>query len=258
MEIPKLRLQRAREHIQQFAFEAGEFLKTNPYRIVKERYTENAQEYLSLRFRVSQQPPKRLGIIAGDIINNLRAILDNTICALGEAHNVPSAKSLYFPITHKDRAGYDKLIKGNNNLRGFKRLPASAIDLIENLQPYHTRPDPTSNWLYVLNRLWNEDKHRAPALMAGTNRSFSINRATLSGPGGFISPSVGAIEDGAEVLRTAIIPDNPDPEIDVTYTIDIAFDKLGPAKGAVALQTFWAMHSNVEGVIISQFEPLFP
>ena len=90
MEIPKLRLQRAREHIQQFAFEAGEFLKTNPYRIVKERYTENAQEYLSLRFRVSQQPPKRLGIIAGDIIHNLRAILDNTICALGEAGAWPA------------------------------------------------------------------------------------------------------------------------------------------------------------------------
>ncbi|MBI4308455.1 MAG: hypothetical protein HY684_06585 [Chloroflexi bacterium] len=43
MEIPKLRLQRAREHLHRFEYEAGEFLRTDPYRVVKERCTENGQ-----------------------------------------------------------------------------------------------------------------------------------------------------------------------------------------------------------------------
>ena len=79
LEVPRLRLERAAEHIHEFTTEADAYLKTNPFGSTAEYFEEGGIKFVKLLFKVRGEPPKRLGVIAGDCIHNLRAILDNIV-----------------------------------------------------------------------------------------------------------------------------------------------------------------------------------
>lgn len=93
MEVLRLRLERAAEHIAEFCDDADAFLRGQPFRIVSEYYAEGDTQFVRLLFRVDRSPPKRLGVIAGDCIHNLRAILDNIVWSLGKAYPTNDSKA---------------------------------------------------------------------------------------------------------------------------------------------------------------------
>jgi len=66
IEISRLRLDRAIEHIHEFDAEARDFFKGSPFRIEAQFYSEDGQDCVSYHFRVSQEIPQRLGTIAGE------------------------------------------------------------------------------------------------------------------------------------------------------------------------------------------------
>ena len=169
MEIPKLRLNRATRHLNEFIQEADKYLANNPFGTFTSRYTDNGNECLRLVYKVHQEPPKSLGVIAGDCIHNLRAILDNIVWSLGQVFpsTNPKAKGdkLSFPICISKQKYQETLQRPEwITINGF---PKAAQELIESLQPYHSSM--YAHRISVLHALWNADKHRSPDLMGGAS-----------------------------------------------------------------------------------------
>jgi hypothetical protein len=217
IEISHLRLERAREHLLEFIRGADTFLKTKPYQLVTQRQFEGTQEFLIYCVKISNEPPYRLGIIIGDLINNLRSACDNLVWGLGQALNVSDASGFFFPIC-QNRRQYEGLLA--NELKGFRDLPVAAQTLIEQLQPYNQTQDPTGHLLYVLNRLWNDDKHRTPVLCFSTHKGIHMTRVNITGPVSIRAQ--GIIKDGAELLRIPVFPGDPPLYEKVGFTFDIA------------------------------------
>lgn len=48
LEIPKLRLERAMEHINEFRREASAFLETSPFGVIHEFYDEGGQKFIEV------------------------------------------------------------------------------------------------------------------------------------------------------------------------------------------------------------------
>jgi len=109
LEIPRLRLERATEHLNQFLAESDAFLATNPFGIEPEFSTLEGKPFVVLRFRVYRAVPKRLGVLAGDCVHNLRATLDNVIWSLGMKHG-PIDHRISFPICDS-AAAYEKTLR---------------------------------------------------------------------------------------------------------------------------------------------------
>lgn len=76
------------------------------------------------------------------------------------------------------------------------------MDIVEDLQPFqpHNGPDPEWNkhQLWVLDRLWNDDKHRAPHIASGVTESAYFNSLPL-----IVHPvhGTGSLELGVKICR---------------------------------------------------------
>lgn len=257
MEIPRLRLARAVEHISEFCLEADTYLKTNPFGAVTEFYTEDGKEHVRLLAKVYQEPPKRLGIIAGDCVHNLRAILDNIIWSLGKAYPTtdPAAKpeKLSFPVC-KRLVDYQEILRKPSH-KAINDFPAAAKSLIERMQPYNTE-SLSAHFLNLLNELWNADKHRSPDLMGGTNHSVALEGFNLQQPA---SMSAGfAVRDGLVFAHGVVPVGGIKPEAKVKLEVDVAFHIQGSAKGHIARDLLGHLYMFVRDDVIAKFEPVFP
>lgn len=257
MEIPRLRLDRAVEHIVVFCREADAYLKTNPFGTVAESYTEDGKNFVRLLAKVYREPPKRLGIIAGDCVHNLRAILDNIVWSLGKAYPTtdPMAKpdKLSFPVC-KSPSDYQEILRRPSH-KAINNFPDAAKSLIENMQPYNTERLP-AHFLLLLNELWNADKHRSPDLMGGTNYGVAMEGFNLQQPA---SLSAGfAVLDGVVFARGVITEGGIKPDAKVNLDIDVAFHIQGSARGHIARDLLIQLHQFVRDEVIAKFEPVFP
>src|SRR5262245_52737821 len=79
---PLLKLARAKEHFTELREKAEAFLATEPYdwSMETEAFTDGTREY-RISASVDDHPPIELGLIAGDVVQNLRAALDQLIWA---------------------------------------------------------------------------------------------------------------------------------------------------------------------------------
>ena len=257
LDQPRVRLQRALEHIEEFCGEADAYLLTNPFGWTTSTFEENGKKFLSLSFKVHKDPPKRLGVIAGDCIHNLRAIIDNIVWSLGKAFPPTDAKAkpdkLAFPVC-KTLDAYKKTLL-NPNYRAINSFPPTAQKLIADLQPYNTKRVPAF-YLAILHELWNADKHRSPDLMGGTNHSVAMHGFNLQQPA---SLSAGAaVLEGVEFARGVIPPGGIAPDAGVELSIDVAFHLRGPAKGQIARHFLASLYLFVKDEVIAKFEPTFP
>ena len=173
-----LRLERAKKHLDNFKRQEARFIHSNPYEMVTEEDTDGVNQLLRIKAKSGKEPPPELGFLAGDCIHNLRAILDNLIWKLGNLSGCSKTKlgELTFPVCKVSTAFDDWT-------RKFNCLPQSTIGLIGSLQPYQPykgRNDPSMHPLWVLNRLWNEDKHRSPVLIVTLHRSTQITPVAQS------------------------------------------------------------------------------
>lgn len=260
LEVPRLRLDRAAEHIVEFITEADAYLKTDPFGSTAEYFEEGGIKFVRLLFKVHREPPKRLGVIAGDCIHNLRAILDNIVWSLGKAFppTDPKAKPdmLAFPVcTSEDN--FKEALK-SPKYRSISAFPSAAQDLIRAMQPIWTGnslPGPAFN-LGLLNELWNMDKHKSPDLMGGTNHAVALHGYNLQQPASLAAGM--AVLDGREFARGAVPPAGIPSDARVDLSVDVAFHVTGPAKGHIARHLLGAFYYFVRNDVIAKFEPVFP
>jgi hypothetical protein len=79
---PLLKLGRAKEHFAELREKSEAFLATVPYdwSMETEEYTDGTREY-RISASVDDYPPIELGLIAGDVVQNVRAALDQLVWA---------------------------------------------------------------------------------------------------------------------------------------------------------------------------------
>lgn len=230
------KLARADEHLAALDAAAREFASRDPYSVAAEGERDRDRAYVA-RLKVREWPPLRLGLILGDVLYNWRSALDNMIHPLVRLNkHIPGRRSS-FPI-FDDEGDYERL--------GVKRIRAVGKDhaaIIESLQPYPGRTDPTIAALALVNEHCNADKHAAihPVFGAFTkpeDAARNMRREPITAefelrfdPVGFGKP----LEDGMEVARITPIGKPPEtkPKLYIDLPAEIAFGERGLALNAL-------------------------
>lgn len=117
---------------------------------------------LTWRANLTPPPPLRIAVLCGDFVHSLRSALDHLARALvlengGTPNDDPmSGRTTTFPV-FEDRLTSKGTIR---SLQPAGGISAAADHLVDSVQPYQLVDDPTLHPLWVLNYLWNVDKHR--------------------------------------------------------------------------------------------------
>jgi hypothetical protein len=147
-----LKLERARDHLQDLVGKEREFFNRTPAPArIEGQYNDDHSTY-SFRFRVDQQPPASFSLIIGDFLTNLMASLDHWVYELSSV----KSEKIGFPIclTPEDFTAEEK----GRKLIGLKK---PIVDAIRDWQPFSMSPkNPETDRLSMLKALANWDKHR--------------------------------------------------------------------------------------------------
>lgn len=114
---------------------------------------------------VEIRPPEvehiQIALIAGDFICCLRSALDHLAWQLAATNAPDPPKRICFPIY-----GENTLDTQYAFAKSTHGIPEEAIVTIRSLQPYHSGDAYRRKYLWILNTLWNIDKHRHIPLRA--------------------------------------------------------------------------------------------
>jgi hypothetical protein len=162
---PKLKIERAKEHLDVLNAKLIEFQDTNPFKILDFEDPQNAIYIRQLEIPIID--PK-LAIITGDAIYSLRSALDHIAWQLALTKTDRPFDRTCFPIVGENTT---------SNMRNFRAttrdIPIDAITEIVSLQPYTRGSNYKTDPLWMLDKLCNIDKHRViPA--QGTAIDFKI------------------------------------------------------------------------------------
>ena len=263
----RLKVERARQHLETLRHETRVFTEGEPYRFVTERDPDTGDHVV--RLRVSQPDiPLRLGLIAGDAVHNLRSALDHLAVQLADI-GTGAKRSTQFPVFDDE---HEYRLHQDRTLAGIVKGHRARIDA---LQPYHVRErvdrgvyltgrtDPllTNLCLMIVARLDNADKHRLLLRAVGMSRFeqpkfIGVKRAT----GTYRDPWV-RMDDGAELFRVTeveLLPGATEMEMKAnpSYTIlfgdpETALPVLwsDPTKGGASRADLALAADKVQGVI---------
>lgn len=216
------KLTRGYEHLDTLEQEIAAFRDLDENRVVQVRDDESDVVIASVRLG---NPPVRLGILAGEAIQQFRSALDHLAHAAGERRR-PGATHPNFPIYLTEGAF----------LRSGTKRPESARDVcvdafgpdaaacMERHQPYHSER-PAGHSLALLRTLSNFDKHETIQVGYAVVRGIGIvaidregrtDRAALRDVKVRADPR---IEDGTEVARFGVVA--LEPNVDVGSRVDL-------------------------------------
>jgi len=150
---PKLKIQRAKRHVNNLHRVITRFQKRNPYRLVVEDRGHPGQYAGTLR--IKEEMPEDIPLILGDAIHNLRATLDILTCDVVRLYGGDGAvtKQTKFPFCVEGGANdLDSVVKK----RLVESTPEDVLTLFRNTKPY----EGGNEALCVLHDLDIEDKHR--------------------------------------------------------------------------------------------------
>jgi hypothetical protein len=223
----QVKIERAKHHLGDLEVVRGGFMNGNPYRI--ERQTDPQTGYNVHRVFDIQAPPVKIGLIAGDVIHNLRSALDHLAYQLVYANGATHTKQTAFPIW--DSAAEYKAQRA----RRVKGMAQAAIDAIDAIEPYQGG---RGAGLWVLHYLDIADKHHAllTPLINVTEASFTLPgywERSYKGVGGVSFPIFGkSLKEGDVVATREAAVDN-----DMNITLDVAFTEPDVIEGRPVIKT---------------------
>lgn len=237
------------------------FREVKPYSIVSEVDPKTGEYvyYLSLPEPVPDpQLMENWGLVLGDVVHNIRSALDQAIYALTCDFSKGPLPKTEFPV-FGNPIDFKKLTKKldpapQSGLFDIRGIDPTLQDLIESFQPYHRVPDKERHHLFVLQELWNEDKHRIIPTVGGVH---SIEGLSIGGPGityiRYLSTSnfvfKGDLRDGAEIGRAKLVSTNPDEQVKVDLVAEIAFEKSGPGLGESVTELLYECLCAAVGIV---------
>ena len=272
LEGARAKVQRGKEHFQQFVLQYQTFLNLNPYGVVVENNPNTSERIW--RARVSRPIPEQWSILVGDVVHSLRAALDYLAWELWVANggdiSDPIATSITLQVTDPTKTLTPKQQQEARQRKEslFGTAGAALIDRLQMDAGKKASPNPELRPLILLHRLDIWDKHRSLNIVGGTVR---LSQMTLGGPGENVHIEhmvVGGggptgevrtvpIADGTELLRLTLGPTTPDVQMEQRFTYYVAFEQEGPGKGEPVLETLDYLISFVDETL-TLFAPLLP
>lgn len=252
LDAPRGRLGRAGEHFENLRLEISGYLnrRGDAYQTLKERDAQPGQYVFRLQIR---EPPDtaRWSLIAADCVHNLRAALDNLMWQLGLQRQKPSRlRNLSFPIC----TSFDAFEQIKGSLE--RLLPDGAVDVLDQLQPYHRGDSAYWHPLAYLNRLWSSDKHRVPLLVFTLPHGAASH---LDGDGDHqLDIVLGPFEDGA-VIAKAVVTGNADPDRNFTagFGFEVHFGGEPGIRGYPVLDFLFLAQNEIQLKIFPEFTRFF-
>lgn len=247
----RAKIARAGDHLLTLDRESRRFVDDHTYRMEIESDPETGEQIVYLRANriPDTDPPLRLGVIAGDVLHNLRSALDHLVWQLATIGTGPKAPLNQFPI-FSDPTKFSE--KRDRYLHGVLEEHRIAI---ERYQPY--RDTKEGQALAILASLNDIDKHRVvhPGMRFGRTGPSSITmtnvrRAEITGR------DVTYLRDGAELYRIGKT-DLIDPKQKMQVRTDVRYS-IAFGEGPVAASRLDLVRvREVVGDIVEAFEPAF-
>lgn len=141
-----VKIERAKEHINNLMAEVDALMESEPYSITAEDNPET--RFRIYRAHVRDKPPIRWGAIAGDAIHNLRSSLD-VLWRIVLPDGKNRRRKDGFPVL---KSAHEFETRFNGVKEGPRKAP---VDILRVLKPYKGGND----LLWMLDVLSNEDKH---------------------------------------------------------------------------------------------------
>jgi hypothetical protein len=249
------KLIRAHEHIQALK-QTIDALGPTPYSIVEERNPQTADRDFRLVAKdlTGFRRIPMLSVIVGDAIHQMRSSLDHAAWQIAKP---PVERTTAFPICI-EKSGTRNSFYGSANdagtgVRYLKNVSLAGFEYIESIQPYNRLGKQDELWL--LNELWNKDKHRALIVLNRPTWQDTFVISTVEGRDFYEGEiKTGPYGDPNILLRLdatsdSIVGFNPNPPLQVT------FGEVGPLKGRGVLTTLTWLHKYVSGFVLPGLEP---
>lgn len=211
----RLKFDRAQEHFRDFKRGVQAYSESHPYKAVRGSPPEDHKDIWLYRLQITEQPDPHIGLIAGDLVHNLRSALDHLAVA------ITGRRDAAFPIHHEDPWELDQsgqLISSREKARAaftaaIDGAPDEAITVIQELQPFAAGSEWATHPLGLVGRLDNADKHREliPTTTGVTDGlSYVVRRSAVIFT--FFWPQC---NDGSEVAKFSWNPADVPPESEV-------------------------------------------
>jgi hypothetical protein len=160
----RLKIGRAKKHIQELWLDVERFMEDRPFRVVI-KHRPQANEYLIVTKRY-KPIPDRWSLIIGDIVHNLWSSLDLAIYSMA-SDKATSVHALMFPFVW-DEDGLERKIKSAQ----VEFAGTRVVEYIRALKPYRNG-NPVLSGVF---RLDARDKHR---LLIFAGQTLDVNEASL-------------------------------------------------------------------------------
>jgi len=207
-----------------------------------------------------KEPPAMIGVILGDVVNNVRSALDHLACQFVIHSGNKPTRSTAFPIMTEN----PKLDAGTKRYweRSTDGMSVDIKTLLDGPQPYQGGDDAGPKFLAILAALSNWDKHRDIHVIGHAHLGSNFD---IIGSVGIalteINPSSG-LKNGAEVARWRVVGGEPGAisKMNVEIMLSIAIDN--PAQtllhGINPVHISTELPAYVTTTIVDQIANIFP
>jgi hypothetical protein len=228
MESAKAKINRAKDYLRQLNEEIKADGAAEKYGVSLHR--ESQTNEIVMRALMPRDLSIHYSLIVGEIVGHARSALEHAVWQIVPA---PKEGRTGFPVfrfkTKADTIRPEDRYYDRHGLRMIDGINSQASTIIEAAQPFG--PDYNSKPLYLLNELWNTDKHRFLSFCASYPEFIGINYMPLPlGSARFEQRFIKMprrIKDGTELFRET----DPGPKMDVVA--EVAFSGIvfrsGPA-----------------------------
>jgi hypothetical protein len=250
------KLIRAHEHLKTLK-ETIDALGPHPYTIVEERDPQSGDRDFRVVGQMDPAAFKRvpmIAVIVGDVVHQIRSSLDHAMWQLAKP---PIERTTAFPICI-DESGHRYAFYGSSKepgvgVRYLKNVSLQGFEYIAAIQPYNRLGERDELWL--LNELWNKDKHRALIVVDKPTWRDTLVITTKDGREMYEGEIKPKPEDDPDVLlrldakSDSIVDFNPSPPLHVT------FGEARSLKGRGVIEVLVQLHKYVVGVVLPGLEP---
>lgn len=219
LETATAKLDRAQHHLNQLDSDIRRDRNNKVYGISYDRDSKTGEWII--RALLPQAPFIHYSIVGGEIVGHARSALEHAVWDLVPS---PAPRKTGFPVfiaqTKADAAALgEKDYYEGKGLKMIDGMNPAAKTIIRGLQPFG--PNYKADRLYILNELWNVDKHRLLNSCVHYLNAIQL-MYTLSGQSSDRCIAIpNDVEDGAELFRFSGDAVNVQAEVD---TSEIQFD----------------------------------
>ena len=236
---PRLKVQRAKEHISDLNRGVLAFKRKNPYKIVEDR--DSKPGYHLLRVIELFKPPENWPVIIGDVLHNLHSGLDILACDICRTFGRKNVRNIYFPFA-KSADTFEDAIKN----RKINKTTPNIVNEFRGLKAY----EGGDAILYGIHTLNLSDKHQ---LLITIKAPTGIQHPRVIAPDGRVlleshpDTTLMMVHEN-RILFECRVSDNFKFEYDRKVSVDVLFD-IGKLNLKSVIPTLTQMTQLVEQFI---------